>query len=111
MTFLIKMIFLRKSAFSLQLQTGALIVLEQWYIFTNQVDVIKSAKEDGLTVILVHEQNVEKEGARFASIDNTPEEFLYPPFNIFVDIAIPLFKRDEFHKISLLLILKRRVFS
>ena len=46
-------------------------------------DVIKAAKEDGLTVILVHEQDLDKSSCWFLlNIESTSEELIKHPFNI-----------------------------
>ena len=40
-------------------------------------------------------------------MENTPAELIDSPVNIFRDIAIPLYTRDEYRKISLRLILQK----
>lgn len=71
-------------------------------------DVVKAAKEEGIDTILVHEQDIDRGSCPFSLImENTPEELIYPPFNIFRDIAIPLYTRDEYRRISLRLILQK----
>ena len=89
-----------------------LLYLNRNTFFNNQQDellgVIKAAKKEGIDFILVHEHDTDKGSCPFGLIiENTPDELLYPPFNIFRDIAIPLYKRDEYRKISLRVILQK----
>ena len=72
------------------------------------LDIAKAAKDQGIDIILVHEQDAAKSGCPFNSIiENTPSELMDPPFPIFKDIAIPLHRRDEYRKISMRLILQK----
>jgi len=71
-------------------------------------DIVKAAKKQGIDTILVHEQDTIIGGCPFSSIiENTPSELKEPPFRIFKDIAIPLYRRDEYRKISMRLILQK----
>ena len=72
------------------------------------VKVVKAAKQRGVDIILVHEKDVDKDGChQFNYIyDHTPQELNDHPFKIYKDIAIPLYSRNEYRKISLQLILQ-----
>ena len=70
--------------------------------------VVKVAKQKGIDIILAHEQDIDKGGCPFSYFfKNTPEELIDYPFTIYKDIAIPLYSRDEYRKMSLSLILNK----
>jgi len=68
------------------------------------------AKNKGIRIILVHEQDLDKGGCPFSLIiEKTSTELLDPPFKLFREIAIPLYTRDEYRTISLRLILQKMI--
>jgi len=72
------------------------------------LEIVKMAKNKGICVILVHEQDIDKGGCPFSLIiEKTSTELLDPPFKLFREIAIPLYTRDEYRTISLRLILQK----
>ena len=72
------------------------------------LEIVKMAKNKGTSIILVHEQDIDKGGCPFSLIiEKTSTEMLDPPIKIFREIAIPLYTRDEYRTISLRLILQR----
>jgi len=72
------------------------------------LEIVKMAKNKGIYIILVHEQDVDKGGCPFSLIiEKTSTEMLDPPFKLFREIAIPLYTRDEYRTISLRLILQK----
>jgi hypothetical protein len=72
------------------------------------LEIVKMAKNKGISIILVHEQDIDKGGCPFSLIiEKTSTELLDPPFKLFREIAIPLYTRDEYRTISLRLILQR----
>jgi len=67
---------------------------------------VKAAKQKGISIILVHEQDIDKGGCPFSYFfKNTPAELIDSPFTIYKDIAIPLYSREEYRQLSLSLIL------
>jgi hypothetical protein len=72
------------------------------------LEIVKMSKNKGISIILVHEQDIDKGGCPFSLIiEKTSTELLDPPFKLFREIAIPLYTRDEYRTISLRLILQR----
>jgi hypothetical protein len=71
-------------------------------------EIVMMAKNEGICIILVHEQDIHKGGCPFSLIiEKTSTELLDPPFKLFREIAIPLYTRDEYRRISLRLILQK----
>jgi len=65
------------------------------------------AKNKGIDIILVHEQDIDNGGCPLSLVmENTPTELL-DPIQYFKVIAIPLYTRGEYRKISLRLILQK----
>jgi len=72
------------------------------------LEIVKMANNKGIYIILVHEQDIDKGGCPFSLIiEKTSTELLDPPFKLFREIAIPLYRRDEYRTISLRLVLQR----
>ena len=69
--------------------------------------VVKSVIEKKIDIILVHEQDVEKDACPFGDFfKHTPQELIDRPYTIYNDIAIPLYSLEEYRNISLQLILQ-----
>lgn len=70
---------------------------------------ILEAKKENIPIILVHEQDLKKEAAPDFSFffQHTPQELLDFPNNLYNEIAIPLYTRQEYRQISLHLIVDK----
>jgi len=91
-----------------QKQVLLLYLNKKTFCDSGVADIVKVAKQKGTDIILVHEQDVDKGGCPFSyCFDHTPEELTERPYSIFRDIAIPLFTREEYRKISLQKILHK----
>ena len=69
-------------------------------------DLVKTASEMRIPIVLVHEQTKDK-GAHpfYLFFDQTPQELIDPPFEIYRSIATPFYFIDEYREISLRLIM------
>ena len=65
--------------------------------------IFKSCIENpDISIVLVHEQDVSKGGCEFDDFFNeAPEELINPPYQLFKDIAIPLYFPEEYRDVSL----------
>jgi len=70
---------------------------------------IKRAIDKEVKVVLVHENDVNKNGCAFGEIMNqTPDVLLKKPYNIYAqDIAVGLYSTEEYQKISILQLLTK----
>ena len=70
---------------------------------------ILEAIKEKIPIILVHEQDLTKEAAPDFSyfLQNTPQQLIDPPINLYSDIAIRLYTRKEYRQISLHLIVDK----
>ena len=69
--------------------------------------VVKSASEKKIDIILVHEQDAEKDACPFGDFFTlTPQELIDRPHTIYKDIAIPLYTLEEYRNISLQMIMQ-----
>ena len=70
--------------------------------------ILKRAREYGIRIVLVHEQVTECGGCPFSLFfRETPQELVDSPYEIYKDIAIPLYGQKEFRTVSLKSILQK----
>ena len=79
-------------------------------VFTDTNDTlvkqVKNAIKSELNLILVHETDIHNGGVPFERIyAQTPRELLIDPYNIYGEIAVPLYTFEEYRKVSLQMIL------
>ena len=74
-------------------------------------EALKVATDMGIGIIIVHEQDIDKGGCPFSyCFDHAPQWLIDRPYRIFEDVvAVPLYSRDEYRKVSLRLILQKMV--
>ena len=71
--------------------------------------VVQSSLEDpSIKVVLVHEQDVESGGCPFSYFfGRVPQYLIDPPYEIFKDIAIPLYSTEEYRVVSIRQIIRQ----
>ena len=68
----------------------------------NLADIVQSAMELKIDIILVHENDTTRGGCPFSQFfDQTPQYLIDPPFELYRDLAIPLYTTPEYRAVSL----------
>ena len=63
-------------------------------------------------LVLVHEQDTSKGGCKFEEFFKvTPQKLINEPYNLYRDIAVPLYSMEEYRNVSLQLIINKIVTS
>jgi len=71
-------------------------------------DLVKEALDNGIKIVLAHEQDSEKGGCHFSGIiTQTSQELLDQPYSLYKDIAIPLYALKEYRTLSLRLLFQK----
>ena len=82
------------------------IFLEEDSVATKAV--LQAAIDMKIDIILVHEQDWDKGGCPFSLfLKQTPQDLIDPPYEIFKQIAIPLYSRPEYRQVSMRQILDK----
>ena len=69
-------------------------------------NIVKRVKESGIRIVLAHEQVAEYGGCLFSwFFKETPQELIDPPYEIYRDIATPLYGQIDYRTVSLKTIL------
>jgi hypothetical protein len=74
----------------------------------NLTQTIMTAKDAGITIVLVHEQDSERDWCDFSHFfEQTPQILVDPPYELYGEMAIPLYTRNEYRIVSLRKIITR----
>ena len=68
----------------------------------NLKNILQSTKAMKIPIVLVHEQDNAKGGCPFETFfDQTPQDLIDPPYELFKELAIPLYTTTEYRTVSL----------
>jgi len=62
-------------------------------------DILQTVKEADMDLVLVHEQNKNEGGCTFHHFfESTPEELIERPYELYKEMAIPLYSECKYRK-------------
>ena len=77
----------------------------------NLSDIVQSAMELKIDIVLVHENDTTRGGCPFSQFfDQTPQYLIDPPFELYRDLAIPMYTTPEYRAVSLRKIMDKIAF-